>query len=339
MTGESESASGEKSKDLLVSVIIPVYQVSAYVERCLLSVMNQTYQNIECIIVDDCSTDDSIDKCKRLIEGYQGSITFQILHHERNRGLSAARNTGTDAGTGEYVFYLDSDDEITPNCIEKLVTVAQKNSDAEMVIGNTLRIDVDGTESFFLNKRTPSSIRSNELVVTCYYNQLIPDAAWNRIIKRSFIIDNNLYFKEGILFEDYLWMFYVVKYLSVVYYVMDVTHHYLLRQGSISTASDSFKIGNNYRIIFDDILHHLTPGRECKEMSRYVDHYTKCYLSYKAIVPEYKELHCLFKECARQYRCWYVRFVLSIVGIVGRWGIPITFLEKINSIRWKLKKW
>ena len=119
MTGEGESASKEKSKDLLVSVIIPVYQVSDYVERCLLSVMNQTYQNIECIIVDDCSTDDSVAKCDRLISTYKGPIKFQILHHERNRGLSAARNTGTDAATGEYIFYLDSDDEITDETFDK----------------------------------------------------------------------------------------------------------------------------------------------------------------------------------------------------------------------------
>ena len=92
----------------LVSVIIPVYQVSDYIERCLNSVMSQTYKNIECVLVDDVTKDDSVEKCERLIESYHGSMQFKILHHEVNRGLSAARNTGTDAATGEYIYFLDS---------------------------------------------------------------------------------------------------------------------------------------------------------------------------------------------------------------------------------------
>ena len=70
----------------LVSIIVPVYQVSAYVERCVRSVMSQTYQNIECIIVDDATFDDSIEKCERLIKEYDGSVHFRILHHEQHRG-------------------------------------------------------------------------------------------------------------------------------------------------------------------------------------------------------------------------------------------------------------
>lgn len=94
----------------MVSVIIPVYQVSNYVERCLKSVMSQTYTDIECIIVDDATKDDSIVKCERLIVEYGGPIKFRILHHEYNRGLSAARNTGTKVAEGEYLYYLDGDD-------------------------------------------------------------------------------------------------------------------------------------------------------------------------------------------------------------------------------------
>lgn len=82
---------------ILVSIIIPVNNVSDYVEECLQSVAAQTYTAIECIIVDDCGTDDSMQKVESFITNYQGPITFKILHHEHNRGLSAARNTGIDA--------------------------------------------------------------------------------------------------------------------------------------------------------------------------------------------------------------------------------------------------
>lgn len=91
-----------------ISIIIPVYNVAEYITECLQSVIRQTYQGeIECIIVEDCGTDNSIAVAERLIAEYRGSIEFRILHHERNRGLSAARNTGTDAATGDYIYYLD----------------------------------------------------------------------------------------------------------------------------------------------------------------------------------------------------------------------------------------
>ena len=84
-----------------VSIIIPVYNVSAYIERCIKSVINQTYYDIECIIVDDATPDDSITKCEQMIAAYDVPIRFSILHHQQNRGLSAARNTGTEVATGE----------------------------------------------------------------------------------------------------------------------------------------------------------------------------------------------------------------------------------------------
>ena len=98
-----------------VSIIIPVYNVSAYIERCVKSVMKQTYSgDIECILVNDATPDDSIDIAKRLIADYNGPIQFRILNHEHNKGFSATRNTGIDAATGDYLYFFDSDDEITP---------------------------------------------------------------------------------------------------------------------------------------------------------------------------------------------------------------------------------
>ena len=109
-----------EGKEVLISIVIPVWEVSAYIARCLRSVMGQTYSRIECIIVDDASQDDSIAQCEQMIAKYRGPIRFSILHHSHNRGLSAARNTGTEAATGEYIYYLDSDDELPPDSIENL---------------------------------------------------------------------------------------------------------------------------------------------------------------------------------------------------------------------------
>ena len=104
-----------------VSIIIPIYNVETYIEECLQSVMRQTYKGmIECILVDDCGTDNSMKIMEQLIEVYNGPIEFKVLHHEHNRGLSAARNTGMDAACGDYVYFLHSDDWISDDCIERL---------------------------------------------------------------------------------------------------------------------------------------------------------------------------------------------------------------------------
>ena len=91
----------------LVSIIIPVYKVEAYIERCLTSVMHQNYQDsaIECILVDDDSPDKSIYLAQDMISRYHGSIDFKIIRNDKNRGLSVARNNGIEHATGKYLFF------------------------------------------------------------------------------------------------------------------------------------------------------------------------------------------------------------------------------------------
>lgn len=214
-----------------VSIIIPVYNVSDYVERCISSVMAQTYKGpVECIIVDDCGTDDSIEKCRRMIAEYDGPIEFKILHHERNRGLSAARNTGTAVATGDYVYYLDSDDEITPDCVQKMVEVVEKDQTVEMVMGGIRRVGDDFQWSHFLKKGV---YNANLIEYACSYQ--IYTMAWNKLLKTEFIRENQLFFKEGLLHEDVLWNVQVACFLKTMASIEDVTYLYLIREGSIQT--------------------------------------------------------------------------------------------------------
>ena len=106
---------------MLISIIIPIYKVEPYIVRCIDSVLNQTYRELEVILVDDCSPDKSMTMARDYIEqsSLSKDLQFIYLRHEKNKGLSAARNTGINSATGKYVFFLDSDDEITPDCLEK----------------------------------------------------------------------------------------------------------------------------------------------------------------------------------------------------------------------------
>lgn len=210
--------------EIVVSIIIPVYKASEYIERCLKSVMNQTYGSIECIMVDDASPDDSMDKCEELISKYAGSIRLKILHHEKNRGLSAARNTGTDAATGNYIFYLDSDDELPEDAIEKLVKPVLRDATVEMVMGNHQRISDGDVNPALLQpmkmQREQDLASSDDVRHYFYCERGFYGNAWNRLIKREFITQNKLVFKEGLLWEDHLWSFFVMKHLRHLYIIL-----------------------------------------------------------------------------------------------------------------------
>ena len=120
----------------LVTISIPIYQCENYIINCLKSVVSQTYQNLEILLVDDLGNDDSM----LLVEDFVQKnlhLNFKILKNKKNSGLSVVRNVGIDNAQGKYIFFLDSDDEITPDCISKMVEIAEREQ-VEMVCGNTI---------------------------------------------------------------------------------------------------------------------------------------------------------------------------------------------------------
>ena len=321
----------------MVSIIIPVYQVSEYVERCLRSVMAQSYTDIECIIVDDVTKDDSIVKCEELIRAYDGPILFRIIHHDQNRGLSASRNTGTEAAKGAYLYYLDSDDYISSNCIERLASVICDDPTIEMVQGNSMMI-CDGKENLLYSLNHPiRTLDNGETRKEFYVNRNIYISVWNKLLKKSFMDEYHICCREGIVFEDLLWTFYLMKDLKRAYLSNEITHYYCIRPGSISTVAHPESI-SCYSAIFNEIFCHLTVGQERGELRGFLYYFIKRFVSYIKIVPAFKDTLILYRTKAKQYHCWYAYVVLSVVGFVGRFGNPSGLLEWMNGIRWKLKK-
>ena len=146
-----------------VSIIVPFYNVSPYIGACLKSVMRQTYTgSVECLIVDDGSTDDGMAIVERMVRAYDGPIQFKILRHEHNRGMSAARNTATMQATGEYLYYIDSDDEISENCIERLMQKAIEDPAIEMVQGNTYVHSMQNNDRILVHKIKLPKTGTNE---------------------------------------------------------------------------------------------------------------------------------------------------------------------------------
>ena len=220
-----------------VSIIVPIYNVGPYVEDCIRSVVRQTYDGpMECILVDDCGSDSSMDIVERLVAEYDGPISFIILHHEHNRGLSAARNTGMDAATGDYLFFLDSDDELTDDGIEKLASVLHSEW-YDIVVGNVDCYEIMSNKrkrihNLEFNIENDILLRSPEVIDAIIRWRNV--TAWNRLFRASFINSSGLRFKEGMLHEDNLWSLQVASLASSLYLLNQFTYRYKRREGSIT---------------------------------------------------------------------------------------------------------
>ena len=231
----------------LVSIVIPVYKVEPYILRCIESVLHQTYRHLEVILVDDCSPDRSMELAKEYIElsPLNRDITFKYLKHDYNRGLSAARNTGIDAAKGEYVYFLDSDDEITENCIETLLKPLGKDG-YDCVIGNII---AEGTQDPYFQLRGQGLYRGTEEIIKAYLREDWYPMAWNKLCRLSFLKGNSLYFKEGLIHEDELWSFQLACTLRTICAVKCPTYIYYIRPNSITTANTNPKRIANYLIV------------------------------------------------------------------------------------------
>lgn len=304
---------------MLVSIVIPVFNVSAYIERCLESVVKQTYNNIECIIVDDASDDDSLVKCERLIAGYRGDVRFSIIHNDNNRGLSATRNVGVEIAKGEYLFFLDGDDVLMPDCIEKLVRPVKTDSTIDVVSGLYRHFsDVLPTPPIKQKIHAEIDIPSQKEVREFYFGgRGYPMVAWNKLVNKTFWYQNNLWFKEGILYEDSVWTFNVMKCLQHLYIIPDVTYLHFIRPDSICYGTNK-EIELYYRsLVFEDIANHFTKGEETRE-ARY---YLLLFCSYFVQDPKnerFQRTALLFKKALSDGRHSKEILLLSTIFVLSK---------------------
>lgn len=215
-----------------ISIVIPVYNVEQYIEDCLKSVASQTYKGeIECIIVNDSTPDNSCSVIENFIKEYKGTIEFKLLHHTVNRGLSAARNTGIDAATGDYIYFIDSDDEITPNAIELLAAPLEQHK-YDFIIGDYATIGTDIPYPPLLLKQ--GAITSSKEISVSFFKEQWYMMAWNKLCNVDFLRREKLYFKEGLINEDNLWSFQLACVAQSMFVEKNKTYRYKVRESSIT---------------------------------------------------------------------------------------------------------
>jgi glycosyltransferase involved in cell wall biosynthesis len=212
----------------LITLALPIYNVEKYVERALLSALNQSYDNIEFIIVDDKGKDNSMAIVRKALSEHSRGKEARIIEHPENIGTGATKNTAIDAAQGKYIYFMDSDDEITPDCIEKLYAKMQED-DVDFVIGSYQSKLQSGEiiKNFICDN--PSIHEHLEIAWQFFENRnkSIPIFTWNKLYKISLLRDNQIYCVPGHLNEDNIFSFQVfLKSLSCSF-LSDITYfHY-----------------------------------------------------------------------------------------------------------------
>lgn len=172
-----------------VSIIVPIYNVEKYLKKCVNSILNQTYKNIEVLLIDDCSTDNSGDIAKQY---EQKDNRCKYIRREKNGGLSAARNTGVEHATGEYLSFVDSDDWVSENFILHLIDKA-KEQDADITVCDYIMIDDNGKETPGNTLENLDDSSSIEEKIAYIRNHVV-----TKLYNREFFMKQNLKFPEEI---------------------------------------------------------------------------------------------------------------------------------------------
>lgn len=216
----------------LISIIVPVYNVKLYLERCVKSICNQTYLNLQIILVDDGSTDGSGQVCDNLAE--QDSRI--VVVHKQNGGLSDARNAGLDIAQGEYIGFVDSDDFIEKEMYQILYNKI-KNTDAEVVNIGYRRVDENNTFFSSAVKRKKDAFISNKEFLRELYLFEGDVSACTKLYKKHIL--EKLRFKKNICNEDLVFMFELLPQIKGIEFVAEIGYNYFIRSGSISNSGYS----------------------------------------------------------------------------------------------------
>lgn len=231
------------------SVIVPVYNVKDYLRKCVDSILTQTETDFELLLIDDGSTDESGALCDTLAEE-DGRI--RVIHQE-NRGLGGARNTGSKEAVGDWLMYVDSDDWIEPETLEKAITAGER-ANAEMVVFGMRTVDEFGNVGQIIvedmPKNTALSVKENKEIL------LIAPSAANKIFRREWLIGTGIEFPSRVWYEDIRTTPKLMIHSQAIVFIDFVGYNYFQRSGSIMNSSN---IERNVEIIdaLDDLLEYF----------------------------------------------------------------------------------
>ena len=310
----------------LISIIVPIYNTEKYLKNCLDSIDNQTYQNIEVILVDDGSTDKSPIICDEYCKEHN---KFKVIH-KKNNGVSSAKNCGIEKSNGKYVLFVDSDDKLSNMMIELLYNNIIKY-DADISMCNIVRIDESG-KLIKKYKDKNEKERIDIMNKTQYVSKILDDKyyftfPYNKLIRKSII--KNVRFRENIYYnEDGIFCLDLADNINKAVYIGPVEYYFHIRnKGSVTeqkfndkwmTILDSYKIMEKYFDIFDE-----------KNKSYFAYRYfCDCYKACKFLKSQKREYNDRKKELInvkKKYRKYI--FKPDNVSILGKAKLLIKYIS------------
>lgn len=215
----------------LVSVIIPVYNVEKYLCRCLDSVIKQTYKNLEIVLIDDGSTDNSGKICDQ----YKEKDNRIKVFHTENKGVSAARNLGIKNTYGKYIIFIDSDDFLDLNTFEE---VLEENCNYDLIAFSYYKLS-NNDKICYDNRKEKETLTKNETLIKIMDDRYFQGFTWNKIFKRNIIIENNLFFDENIrINEDLLFCIQFIENVNTIMYYSTPYYYYVQLNSSALHSKD-----------------------------------------------------------------------------------------------------
>ncbi|MDR2087194.1 MAG: glycosyltransferase [Dysgonamonadaceae bacterium] len=208
----------------LVTFAIPVYNAENYIEKTMLSALNQTYPHIEFLIVDDRGTDSTMKIIENIVATHPRGKHIRIVKHPSNIGIGAGRNTAIEQANGKYLFFMDNDDTVTPDCIQKLYDKMLK-TDVDFVCGSHNEV-----EKGKIRIRSNNFIEKDkkQIILSYFDSRKFPSiATWNKLFKVSFLRENNIRCVPHQITEDWYFTFQLLLHAQSYCVIPDITYSYL----------------------------------------------------------------------------------------------------------------
>ncbi len=222
-----------EEKQIIISIIVPVYRVQSYISKFISSIIDQkNKQNFEVILIDDCGGDNSIEIAQTILKG--SNISYKIVYHEKNKGLSAARNSGIEKASGDYLYFADSDDIIENNTLHNFMEIIRNHPEQKLFFFNAsyTNIEEDNLQQW-RGQGELDTIIHNQDFLKLLYNGQIGAYIWQFLFHRDLF--NTLNFKEGSVWEDAIIMPQILNQISSVASFDHIfIYRYILREGSIT---------------------------------------------------------------------------------------------------------
>ena len=248
-----------------LSIILPVYRVEKYIKRCLESILPQLTSEVELISVDDCSPDRSIDVCKELIKDWS---QIQLISRKTNGGLSAARNTGLALANGRYCWFIDSDDSIELQSIERIIHYLN-HKDVNILIFNHTRVNEAGERISISQLKEQNIIiedESQKMQILCdYLINKFGFEVWGKVFSMKIIKENNLDFAPNnkIFAEDICFTLLYLYYCPDIHILEESFYFYLIRSDSIMGSKNTSKLNEMYSL--SNLIFNLMEDRYFKQ--------------------------------------------------------------------------